>query len=277
MKHEVIDILKRSHDDPLGGHFEIRKTYEKLKEKYYWKQIIENIKEYISSCDICQRYKGTEKGEELHPIKVNRIFERIGIDIVGPLPETHRKNKYIIVAIEYLTKWPEAKLVKKATSFEVAKFLYEEIICKHGVPSSILSDRGTAFLGRVVGLLKQETGFRHKLAAAYYPQTNSLTERFNGTLCLALAKCVNDNDNQHWDDLIPSVLFAYRTLKHSTTKQSPFYLMYGREAQLPINLELSNQDQKDIPYEEALQRRISHILSNFTDSVVPSLLITNIA
>src|ERR1700752_5098539 len=104
IRHELLRILKRSHDDPLGGHFGIKKIYEKLKMRYYWKGMIEDIKKYVGSCDICQRYKAGEKGEELHPIKVNKIFERVGIDIVGPLPETGRKNKYIIVAVEYLTK-----------------------------------------------------------------------------------------------------------------------------------------------------------------------------
>ena len=89
--HELLDILKRSHDDPLGGHFGIKKMYEKLKERYYWKNMTRDIREYVSSCDSCQRYKIGEKGEELHPIKIYELFERVGIDIVGPLPEKKRR------------------------------------------------------------------------------------------------------------------------------------------------------------------------------------------
>ena len=131
----------------------------------------------------------------------------------------------------------------------------------------MISDHGTVFLGRVVELLKEEISFKHKLAAPYHPQTNGLTEKFNGTLCKALEKCVN-SANEDWDNLIPSVLFAYRTLKHSTTKHSPFYLLHGKEAQLPIHLELLRHEQIEIPYEKVLERRIGHILGTFIDALI---------
>src|ERR1051325_9640738 len=141
------------------------------------------------------------KNKTVIPIKVTGPFDQIGIDFVGPLKESKKGNKYIIVTTDYLTKWPEAKPVKAAKAREVAKFLYEEIICRHSAPSSLISDHGTAFLRRVMRLLKEEIGFKHKLAAPYHPQTNKLTERFNGTLYKALAKNVNEA-NEEWDDLI---------------------------------------------------------------------------
>src|SRR6185436_5802736 len=100
----------------------------------------------------------------------------------------------------------------------------------------------------VVELLKEEVSFKHKLAAPYHLQTNGLTERFNKTLCRSLRNCVN-SATEDWDDLIPSVLFAYRTLKHSTTKYSLFYLLYGKEAQLPIHLELLHENLIEVPYD----------------------------
>ena len=226
-----------------------------------------NIKNYIETCNECQRMGKPKRDLSIIPIKVTGPFDQIGIDFVGPLKISSKGNRYIIVATDYLTKWPEARPLAKATAKEVANFLYEEIICRHGTPSNILSDHGAAFLGKVVELLKEEIGFKHKLSAPYHPQTNGLTERFNGTLWKALAKCVN-SANEDWDDLIPSVLFAYRTLKHTTTKQSPFYLLHGQEAQLPIHLELSRDKSIEIPYEEALDRRISHILGTFTDAFI---------
>jgi hypothetical protein len=260
-------LLYNYHTSPLGGHFSIKKTLDSIKEKYFWPSMAEDIKHYIETCDNCQRVGKPKKDPTVIPIKVTGPFEQIGIDFVGPLKISTKGNRYIIVATDYLTKWPEAKPVTAATAKEVATFLYEEIICRHGVPSSIISDRGKAFLGRVVGLLKEEVGFKHKLAAPYHPQTNGLTERFNGTLCRSLHKCVN-SATEDWDDLIPSVLFAYRTLKHSTTKHSPFYLLHGYEAQLPINLELSFTNLTEVPYEEALNRRIAHIIGTFTDAMI---------
>src|SRR6185436_10615763 len=100
----------------------------------------------------------------------------------------------------------------------------------------------------VVELLKEEVSFKHKLAAPYHLQTNGLTERFNKTLCRSLGNCVN-SATEDWDDLIPSVLFAYRTLKYSTTKYSPFYLLHEKEAQLPMHLELSREELVEVSYE----------------------------
>jgi Integrase zinc binding domain/Integrase core domain len=260
-------ILYNYHTSPLGGHFGIKHTIENVKRNYYWPNMGNDIREYIESCNECQMTGKPKRDPTIIPIKVTEPFDQIGIDFVGPLKISSKGNRYIIVATDYLTKWPEALPVKSAKAKEVASFLYEEIICRHGVPSSMISDHGAAFLGKVIELLKEEVGFKHKLAAPYHPQTNGLTERFNGTLCKALGKCVN-SANEDWDDLIPSVLFAYRTLKHSTTKHSPFYLLHGKEAQLPIHLELMRNEQIEIPYEEALERRIGHILGTFTDALI---------
>jgi hypothetical protein len=260
-------LLYNYHSSPLSGHFGPKKTIERIMEKYYWPNMGRDIKSYIESCDVCQRMGRPAKAQSITPIKVTGPFEQLGIDFVGPLKVSSKGNRYIIVATDYLTKWPEAKPIPRATALEAANFLYESIICRHGVPSKIISDHGTAFIGNVVRLLKEETGFRHNLAAVYHPQSNGLTEKFNGTLCDALKKCVNSSTAE-WDDLIPSVLFAYRTLKHSTTKYNPFYLMHGREAQLPIDLELFKRDGECESFEDALERRISNLVGVFTDSMI---------
>jgi hypothetical protein len=260
-------LLYNYHSSPLSGHFGIKKTIERIMEKYYWPEMGKDIKTYVESCDVCQRTGKPSKNQMIIPIKVTGPFEQIGIDFVGPLKISSKGNRYIIVATDYLTKWPEAKPITEATALEAAKFLYGDIICKHGVPTSIISDHGTAFIGKVIQLLREETGFRHKLASVYHPQTNGLTERFNGTLCKALKKCVNSSTSE-WDDLIPSVLFAYRTTKHSTTKYTPFFLMHGREAQLPIDMELSKRNGESESFEKALDRRVSDIVGIFTDSMI---------
>src|SRR6266480_106051 len=192
----------------------------------------ENTKEYVKFCDNYQR-RG-QKGEKsyLNPIEVGEPFERIGIDFVGPLEKTRRRNRYILMVTDYLTKWPEAKAMKDTTATNVVKFIYKVIICRHGCPKIILSDRGTHFKNKLVEELCEKFEIKHKLSAPYYPQTNGLVERFNRTLCESLAK-VSEKENQ-WDEHIESVLFAYRTIKHNTTKKTPFYMVYGREAILPI-------------------------------------------
>ena len=117
------------HNDPLSGHFTVDKMFEKIKIHYYWPQMYENIREYVKSCDQCQRWDKPKRNELLHPIPVGKPFYQLGIDIVGPLPKTSKNNHYIVVAIDYLTKWPEAKALPSATTTQVDTFIYENIIC----------------------------------------------------------------------------------------------------------------------------------------------------
>jgi hypothetical protein len=127
-------------------------------------------------------------------------------------------------------KWPEAKALTEATALQVANFIYDDIICRHGCPQLILSDRGTHFRNQLIEKLLDKFRIKHLFSTPYHPATNGLVERFNRTLCESLAKTTSDNE---WDIHIPSVLFAYRTAKQATTKLEPFYLVYGRTAQFP--------------------------------------------
>ena len=141
------------------------------------------------------------------------------------------------MAIDYLTKWPEARALRHATAEEVSLFIYEDIICRHGCPSKILSDRGSHFNNHVIAKLMEKFEIKHLFSTPYHPQTNGLVERFNRTLCESLAKLA-EKENK-WNEKITPVLFAYRTSKNATTKMTPFYLTYGREAKLPVD-NLSN-------------------------------------
>jgi len=199
----------------------------------------EDIRKYVQSCDQCQRRGRNKKNQKLHPIPVGDPFYQIGIDFVGPLPITERGNHYIIVAMDYLTKWPEVKPVPSATAEQVSNFLYEDIICRHGCPNRILSDQGTHFKNKMIAKLLEKFQVKHKFSTPYHPQTNGLVERFNRTLCEALAKLSNEHKD-NWDLFISPVLFAYRTLKQSTTQMTPFYLLYGRQARFPVDKPIEN-------------------------------------
>ena len=111
-------LLYNLHSSPLSGHFGIRKTIERAMEKYYWSTMGNDIKSYVESCDVCQRMGKPAKSTSITPIKVTGPFEQIGIDFVGPLKVSSKQNRYIIIATDYLTKWPEAKPIPKATALE---------------------------------------------------------------------------------------------------------------------------------------------------------------
>src|SRR5947199_5571569 len=233
LKEDETDaILFMTHNHETGGHFGVDATYNEIADRYYWKGMYDNIKKYIKSCDTCQK-RGQKGGKSyLNPIEVGEPFERIRIDFVGPLEGTKKRNKYILIVTDYLTKWPEAIAMKEATAENVVEFIYKGIICTHGCPKVILSDRGTHFRNKLVDGLCEKFEIKHKLLSPYHPQTNGLVERFNRTLCESLAKVSGKEDE--WDEHIESILFAYRTIRHNTTRKTPFFIVYGREAILPI-------------------------------------------
>src|SRR5437667_4033914 len=265
LKEDETDaILFMIHNHETGGHFGIETNYNKIADRYYWKGMYDDTKKYIKCCDICQR-RGQKGGKSyLNPIEVGKPFERIRIDFVGPLERTKGRNRYILVVTDYLTKWPEAKAMKEATAENVVKFIYEGIICQHGCPKIILSDRGTHFRNKLVDGLCEKFKIKHKLSSPYHPQTNGLVERFNRTLCESLAKVSRKEDE--WDEHIESVLFAYRTTRHNTTKKTPFFMVYGREAILPIE-EFKNG--KDFGKDAIIER--SYDLINLVDERIKAL------
>ena len=103
-RKELEPVLYMKHNHPTSGHLGIEATFNKIKERYYWYQMFDDIREYVQTCDSCQRFERPTRTEPLHTIPVGQPFERVGIDIVGPLPRTARGNKYIVVAVDYLTK-----------------------------------------------------------------------------------------------------------------------------------------------------------------------------
>jgi hypothetical protein len=230
-KHELEPILYLLHNHPTGAHLGVDKVFGKIRDQYYWPQMFEDVKEYIRTCDQCQRRGKFRTPGPLHPITVGDPFSKIGIDIVGPLPITTKGNKYIVVATDYFTKWPEAKAISHDTGQHVADFIYQTIICRHGCPKYILTDRGTHFKNKLVDTLLQKFEIQHLYSTPYHPQTNGLVERFNRTLCESLAKITEGKGD--WDEFIAPVLFAYRTSKQSSTKFTPFYLVYGRNPTMP--------------------------------------------
>src|SRR6266540_505688 len=140
--------------------------------------MFEDIRNYVKTCDDCQRRGGLKKNNIIHPIPVKAPFQRVGIDIVGLLTITRRENRYIVTVMDYFTKWPIAKALKEVTAKAVSKFIYRKIICEHGCLEVLQSDRGTHFVNRVIEDLMKKFRIKYHLSLLYHPQTNGLVERF---------------------------------------------------------------------------------------------------
>ena len=242
-------LIEEYHDSVCGGHLAHNKTYEKIKKKYYWYHMYSDIKKYIASCHRCevkkskQDYKNIPIGSLPFP---SHPFECLGIDILGPLPETDSNhNKYILVIVDYLTRWPFAFPLTNARAKTIATVLVERVFLEHGFPASLLSDRGSNFLAELMLAVLHIFKVKKLNTSSYHPQTNGMTERFNKTLITMLSHYVHQYQKD-WDRYLPYVLYAYRTAPHSITKYSPFYLLYGREAIYPFDLLVKDASQMNV-------------------------------
>ena len=188
----------------------------------------QDIRHHIESCDPCQRKDTPRKTQPLQPLPVTAPWKCIGIDMMGPLPPTADGYRHIIVAVDYFTKWPEAAPLKDGKASTVAKFIFSNVICRHGCPSEIRSDRGPSFQNQLIKELCDRFSISHIAVLPYRPQSNGLVERMNRTIGTALSK-FTQKEVTRWDEFLDGILLAYRTTPQTSTGCTPSYLTYGRE------------------------------------------------
>ncbi|GKC90879.1 reverse transcriptase domain-containing protein [Tanacetum coccineum] len=157
-----------------------------------------------------------------------------GIDFMGPFPSL-RGNKYILVAVDYLSKWVEAKALPTNDARVVVKFL-KSLFARFGTPRAIISDRGTHFCNDQFAKVMSKYGVTHRLATAYHPQTSGQVEVSNRGLKRILKRTVGEN-HASWSDKLDEALWAFRTAFKTPIGCTPYKLMYGKSCHLPIELE----------------------------------------
>jgi hypothetical protein len=232
-------ILPQCHDRTCGGHFVENTTARKiLTAGYFWPSLFKDCNRYCRSCPACQAYAQRKFPHmELNPIFPTGAFEKWGVDFVGPLPRTQKKNEYLIVATDYLTMWAEASAVARADKVTTTDFIYNQIVCRYGCPLEIVLDQGGHFVNDVLKDLLQEMSVKHRRASPYYPQANGLVEKTNGILAGIIAKIV-EGQIKKWDLHVEDALWAYRTAYKLTTGYTPFQLTFGFEAVIPVEYEI---------------------------------------
>ncbi|UYV79514.1 hypothetical protein LAZ67_17002951, partial [Cordylochernes scorpioides] len=247
-KQMRLEVLKNLHDAPTAGHLGFAKTYDRARKIFFWGGMYKTIRQYIAHCRECQRRKSVPQRPpgQLMPIPpANFPFQKIGMDLLGRFPVTNQGNKWIIVCTEYMTRFATTKAIPDAGAMEIARFIVEEIILRHGAPQQIITDRGTNFMSQIIKEINNLSGINHLKTTAYHPQTNGLTERLNKTLTDMLSMYV-DVEQKNWDEVLPFVTFAYNTAKQETTGFSPFFLVHGREAETTLDTLLPYQDNDDV-------------------------------
>ncbi|GJU02733.1 reverse transcriptase domain-containing protein [Tanacetum coccineum] len=178
--HEALEILKACHEGPTGGHHSANLTARKVFDAgFFWPTIYRDAHSMIKSYDTCQRQGKISQRDEMpqNAIQVCEIFDIWGIDFMGPFPSS-KGNKYILVAVDYLSKWVEAKALPTNDARVVVKFL-KSLFARFGTPRAIISDRGTHFCNDQFAKVMSKYGVTHRLATAYHPQTSGQVEVSN--------------------------------------------------------------------------------------------------
>ncbi|MCO5612058.1 hypothetical protein L7F22_066320 [Adiantum nelumboides] len=236
---EIPSILEGLHEEACGGHFAQELTAKKiLLSGYVWPSLHIDVQHWCKSCHNCQ-VNGNK--HLLHGprqlVLANGPFEKWGIDAMGPLPRTKNGKLYILVAIDYMTRWVEAQSVTRVNEKTVSRFVYTHICCRFGTPLEIVFDNGPGFRKGLLTEVCEELHILHRHSTPYYPQSNGLVEKANGIIAGIIRKMVK-NKTKLWDDFLDGALWAYRTTYKEDTEFTPFHLVYGQEALQPIELNI---------------------------------------
>ncbi len=227
------------HDSLMASHQGFDRTYHLIRLKYFWKKMYNEIKQYVASCKECQTNKNNAHSRKapLKPLPCDGIFQRIHIDLYGPLPKVNG-YKYVLVIVDAFSKWVETFPVKTLSGAEIAKILYSEHICRWGAPKSLLSDRGTNFLSTIVVEVCKIFKIKKYKTSPWHPQTNATAERKMSSLGQTLRMYI-DKHQQTWPDILPSFCAAMRaTPSIYSTLFSPYKILMGEEMRLPIDTNL---------------------------------------
>nr|GEV60218.1 reverse transcriptase domain-containing protein [Tanacetum cinerariifolium] len=215
---EAIDILNACHSGPTGGHYGANYTAKKVFDSgFYWPTIYKDAFELVKCCDSCQRQgKISQKDETAQNfIQICEIFDVWDIDFMGPFPSS-KGNKYISVAVDYLSKWVEAKALPTNDARVVVKFL-KSLFSQFGTPKAIISDRGTHFCNDQFSRVMAKYGVTHRLSTTYHPQTSRQVEVTNHGLKCILERTVGEN-RASWSDKLEDALWAFRTAFKTSRK-----------------------------------------------------------
>ncbi|KAG7588688.1 Ribonuclease H-like superfamily [Arabidopsis suecica] len=238
-EEEVQGVLEHCHGSAYGGHFATFKTVQKvLQAGLWWPSMFKDAYGFIAKCDPCQRMGNITRRNEMpqNPILEVEVFDVWGIDFMGPFNPASYGNKYILVAVDYVSKWVEA-IASPTNDHKVVLKLFKSIIFpRFGIPKAVISDGGSHFINKVFESLLKKHGVKHKVATPYHPQTSGQVEVSNRQIKAILARVVGVS-RRDWSTKLDDTLWAYRTAFKTPIGRTPFQMLYGKSCHLPVEVE----------------------------------------
>nr|KYP55434.1 Transposon Ty3-G Gag-Pol polyprotein [Cajanus cajan] len=255
-KDESYIAMAEIHEGICGAHQAGKKMKWALSRKgLYWPTMIKDCIEFARSCEECQKHGPIQRvpASELHSIIKPWPFRGWAMDLIGQIhPPSSKNHKYILVAIDYFTKWVEAIPLKEVEQKDIIDFVEDHIITRFGIPQTITTDQGTVFTGRKFAQYAESRGIKLIATTPYYAQANGQVEAANKVVIGLIKKHIS-NKPRSWHETLVQILWAYRNSPRDATKTTPYKLVYGHEAILPVDINLQSihiQKQNELPVED---------------------------
>ena len=262
--------MEACHDNM--GHLGIERTTSLLRDRFYWLSMIEDIEIHIRSCPHCLRFKTQPEKAELNPIVATRPMELVHIDyltIEAPENSWSSKDINILIITDHFTRYAQAHITSSQKAHVVAKTLWEHFFVHYGFPEKILSDQGHNFESVLISELCELTQIKKLRTTPYRPEGNVSCERFNRTLISMLGTLPEDFKNK-WPQHVSTLTYAYNCTRSNATGFSPYYLLYGRQPLLPIDIEYrvftpELSEAVTYKYVQELKSRLEHAFNKAND------------
>ncbi|KAJ9564288.1 hypothetical protein OSB04_000254 [Centaurea solstitialis] len=230
-------LLDEAHRSKFSIHPGATKMYRDLRTDYWWPDMKRDVAKYVEKCLMCLRVKAEHQKPhgKLQPLEIPEWkWEHVTMDLVTGLPRTVRKHDAIWVVVDRLTKSAHFIAIREASSSEVLADIYvREIVARHGVPVTVISDRDVRFTSRFWSRFHKELGTKLQFSTAFHPQTDGQSERTIRTLEDMLQACVLDFGGS-WESHLPLVEFSYNNSFHASIGMPPYEMLYGRRCRTPI-------------------------------------------
>jgi transposase InsO family protein len=247
---ECTQILKEVHEGCCGNHMGARALAQKIvRAGYFWPFLKADAEKLVKSCEKCQKHAPLmhRPAEELMTMSSACPFAKWGIDLVGPFPMASGQRKFLIVAVDYFSKWVEAEPLAKINEEAVLRFLWKNVVCRFGVPRILVSDNGSQFAGAGVQEWCKLMKIEQRFTSVYHPQANGQVEATNKIIVQGIKKRLEKAGGKWVEEIVP-VLWAYRTNPKEATGETPFSLVYGMDAVIPAEIEAETH--RVLVYEE---------------------------
>lgn len=246
-------IIVENHSTAIGGHKGATKTFERIRHNYFWPRMKRDIQSFIQGCRDCQLKKLVRVKTRQPMILTDTpgtAFDKISMDIMGPLPSTQTGNTYILTIQDLLTKYSLAIPLKQATAIDIAEAFTNEFICTYGAPQAILTDQGANFISSLMRGIARKFRITQYRTSAYRPQSNGSIERSHHVLWEYLKQFTDRN--HEWDEHIRLAMFSYNTSVHEGTRYTPHELVFGKTARAPSSDPPINETEMNVSYSQYL-------------------------